>query len=209
MTVIKDKKYVLSAGAFAFVCNLMLFAVKLYVGLASGSISIYSDGINNFFDCLSGALAIGAIVALGRIRNEEGEKIVRRTQNLLSFVMSVIVAFSGFYFAYNSLERFVYPTPVNYLEKYLYLILGTTAAKLMMIFVFRYLGKKADSPVIKVMAVDGVLDFFVSGVTVLTLILTKSGGYAFDAVAGIVIGVIITVGAIKLVISSVKQIIFD
>lgn len=209
MTVIKDKKYVLSAGAFAFVCNLMLFAVKLYVGLASGSISIYSDGINNFFDCLSGALAVGAFVALGRIRNEEGEKIVRRTQSLLSFVMSVIVAFSGFYFAYNSLERFVYPTPVNYLEKYLYLILGTTAAKLMMIFVFRYLGKKADSPVIKVMAVDGVLDFFVSGVTVLTLILTKSGGYAYDAVAGVVIGVIITVGAIKLVVSSVKQIIFD
>lgn len=209
MTVIKDKKYVLSAGAFAFVCNLMLFAVKLYVGLASGSISIYSDGINNFFDCLSGALAVGAFVALGRIRNEEGEKIVRRTQSLLSFVMSVIVAFSGFYFTYNSLERFVYPTPVNYLEKYLYLILGTTAAKLMMIFVFRYLGKKADSPVIKVMAVDGVLDFFVSGVTVLTLILTKSGDYAYDAVAGVVIGVIITVGAIKLVVSSVKQIIFD
>lgn len=209
MTVIKDKKYVLSAGAFAFVCNLMLFAVKLYVGLASGSISIYSDGINNFFDCLSGALAVGAFVALDRIRNEEGEKIVRRTQSLLSFVMSVIVAFSGFYFTYNSLERFVYPTPVNYLEKYLYLILGTTAAKLMMIFVFRYLGKKADSPVIKVMAVDGVLDFFVSGVTVLTLILTKSGGYAYDAVAGVVIGVIITVGAIKLVVSSVKQIIFD
>lgn len=209
MTVIKDKKYVLSAGAFAFVCNLMLFAVKLYVGLASGSISIYSDGINNFFDCLSGALAVGAFVALGRIRNEEGEKIVRRTQSLLSFVMSVIVAFSGFYFTYNSLERFVYPTPVNYLEKYLYLILGTTAAKLMMIFVFRHLGKKADSPVIKVMAVDGVLDFFVSGVTVLTLILTKSGGYAYDAVAGVVIGVIITVGAIKLVVSSVKQIIFD
>ena len=209
MTVIKDKKYVLSAGSFAFVCNLMLFAVKLYVGLASGSISIYSDGINNFFDCLSGALAVGAFVALGRIKNEEGEKIVRRTQSLLSFVMSVIVAFSGFYFTYNSLERFVYPTPVNYLEKYLYLILGTTAAKLMMIFVFRYLGKKADSPVIKVMAVDGVLDFFVSGVTVLTLILTKSGGYAYDAVAGVVIGVIITVGAIKLVVSSVKQIIFD
>lgn len=209
MTVIKDKKYVLSAGAFAFVCNLMLFAVKLYVGLASGSISIYSDGINNFFDCLSGALAVGAFVALGRIRNEEGEKIVRRTQSLLSFVMSVIVAFSGFYFTYNSLERFVYPTPVNYLEKYLYLILGTTVAKLMMIFVFRYLGKKADSPVIKVMAVDGVLDFFVSGITVLTLILTKSGGYAYDAVAGVVIGVIITVGAIKLVVSSVKQIIFD
>ncbi|MBR2079723.1 MAG: cation diffusion facilitator family transporter [Clostridia bacterium] len=207
--MIKDRKYVLSAGVFAFVCNLLLFLVKLYVGLASGSISIYSDGINNFFDCLSGALAFGSIIALSRIKSEEGGKIVERTQHLLSFIMSVIVAISGFYFAYNSLERFVYPTPVNYMTKYLWIIVGTTLVKLLMIFVFRFLGKKAESPVIRVMAVDGVLDFFVSGVTVLTLVLTKNGGYAYDAVCGLVIGILITVGAIKLVVSSVKAIIFD
>ena len=55
---------------------MILFGIKLYVGLASGSISIYSDGINNFFDCLSGALAFGTIIALGRIGHEEGEKSV-------------------------------------------------------------------------------------------------------------------------------------
>lgn len=209
MTAIKDKKYILSAGVFAFGCNLLLFGTKLYVGLASGSISIYSDGINNFFDSLSGALAVASVVALAKVQTENGEKIVKRTQNLLSFVMSVVVAFSGFYFAYNSLERLFYPTPVSYMEKYLWLIVGTTAIKLFMIFVFRFLGKKADSPIIKVMAVDGILDFFVSGVTVLTLVLTKSGGYAYDAVCGIAIGIIIMAGAVKLVVTSVKAIIFD
>lgn len=150
-----------------------------------------------------------SMAALAKVQNENAERIVTRTQHLLSFVMSVVVAISGFYFAYNSLERFVYPTPVNYMEKYLWLIIGTTVVKLMMIFVFRFLGKKAESSVIKVMAVDGVLDFFVSAVTVLTLVLTKSGGYAYDAVCGLVIGVIIMVGAIRLVISSVKAIILD
>lgn len=149
------------------------------------------------------------MVALSKVKNENGEKIVTRTQHLLGFVMSVVVAVSGFYFAYNSLERFVYPTPVNYMEKYLWLIVGTTLVKLFMIFVFRFLSKKAESPVIKVMAVDGVLDFFVSGVTVLTLVLTKSGGYAYDALCGLIIGIIIMVGAIRLVISSVKAIILD
>ncbi|MBQ1242943.1 MAG: cation transporter, partial [Clostridia bacterium] len=70
----KDRKFILSAGVFAFVCNLLLFGVKLYVGLASGSISIYSDGINNFFDCLSGALTVGVIIALSKVNGEEGEK---------------------------------------------------------------------------------------------------------------------------------------
>jgi pimeloyl-ACP methyl ester carboxylesterase len=120
-----------------------------------------------------------------------------------------VVAISGFYFTYNSLERFVYPTPVSYMKKYLWLIVITTIVKFLMIFVFRFLGKKAESSVIKVMAVDGVLDFFVSGVTVLTLVLTKSGGYAYDALCGLVIGIIIMVGAIRLVISSVKAIILE
>lgn len=209
MTVIKEKKYVIGAGSVAFLVNFLLFAVKLYVGLASGSISIYSDGINNFFDCLSGALAVGTMIAFSKVQNENSERIVTRTQHLLSFIMSVVVAISGFYFAYNSLERFVYPTPVNYLVKYLLIIVGTTFVKLLMIFFFRFLGRKADSPVIKVMAVDGILDFFVSAVTILTLVLTKNGGYAYDAVCGLIIGVIIMVGAIKLVVSSVKAIIFD
>lgn len=199
----------MSAGVFALCVNLILFAVKLYVGLASGSISIYSDGINNFFDSVSGALAVGTVAALSKVQSENGEKVVTRTQHLLSFVMSIVVAVSGFYFAYNSLERFVYPTPVNYMVKYLWLIVGTTLVKLLMIFVFRFLSEKAKSPVIKVMAVDGVLDFFVSGVTVLTLILTKNGGYAYDSVCGLIIGIIIMVGAIRLVVSSVKAIIFD
>ncbi len=102
---IKNKKYVLAAAVVAFLCNFALFLIKMYVGLASNSISIYSDGINNLF--------------------------------------------------------------------------------------------------------DSVLDFFVSLVTVLTLVLTKSGGYAFDAAAGVIIGVIIIAGALKLVASSVKELIFS
>lgn len=149
------------------------------------------------------------MVALSKVQSENGGRIVERTQHLLSFVMSVVVAISGFYFTYNSLERFVYPTPVSYMKKYLWLIVITTIVKFLMIFVFRFLGKKAESSVIKVMAVDGVLDFFVSGVTVLTLVLTKSGGYAYDALCGLVIGIIIMVGAIRLVISSVKAIILE
>ncbi|MBO5937384.1 MAG: 30S ribosomal protein S17, partial [Clostridia bacterium] len=47
-----------------------------------------------------------------RVQHPLYKKIVKRTQHLLSLVMSVVVAIYGFYFAYNSLEMFVYPTHV-------------------------------------------------------------------------------------------------
>ena len=46
-------KAVVRICLFAFFLNFILFAVKLYVGLSSNIISIYSDGINNLFDSLS------------------------------------------------------------------------------------------------------------------------------------------------------------
>lgn len=209
VVVIKEKKYILSAGVFAFTCNLLLFAVKLYVGLSCNSISIYSDGINNLFDCLSGALTFVSFLAASRVSSESGETVLKRTQQLLSFVMSVAVAFSGLYFAYSSINRLMYPTPVWFSVSYFWIIAGTTLAKLIMFFVFLLLKKKTSSPIVKVMAFDGILDFFVSSVTVLTLVLTQHGSYAIDAICGLAISIIIVIGAIKLIISSVRELIFN
>ncbi len=205
---IEKKKYVLISGAFAFVCNFILFMLKLYVGLSSNSISIYSDGINNLFDSLSGAITVAVFCAL--LKTDDTKEIVaKRSGQLLSFVMSAAVAFSGVYFAYSSLERLMYPTPVWYMEKYLVVIVATTLVKLAMFFVFRYLNNKTESPVTKVMVVDGILDFFVSAITAFTLVISQYGNYAFDALLGIAVSVVIISGAVKLTISSVKELIFN
>ncbi len=200
----KDK-YLTFGTAFALTVNLLLFGVKLYIGLSLNSISIYSDGINNLLDSLSGGLALGCLLFVGTDKSPFGRALARNCENLLSFVMSVIVGIAGFSFAYSSLERLMYPTPVWYREKYFYILIVTALIKLVMHFVFRALGKKSLSPVIKVMAFDSLLDFFVTAVTVMTLIASKKGSYSFDAFCGIGISLLILVSAVKMVISSVSK----
>lgn len=204
MKSIKDK-HLTFGTAFALTVNLLLFGVKLYIGLSLNSISIYSDGINNLFDSLSGGLALGCLLFIGTDKGLFGRVLVKNCENLLSFVMSVIVGIAGFSFAYSSLERLMYPTPVWYREKYFYILIVTALIKLAMHFVFRFLGRKSPSPVIKVMAFDSLLDFFVTAVTVMTLIASKRGSYSFDAFCGIVISLIILISAVKMVISSVSK----
>ena len=53
----KNDKITVITCAAAFVLNVALFSVKLYVGLCANSISIYSDAVNNMFDSLSGLAA--------------------------------------------------------------------------------------------------------------------------------------------------------
>ncbi len=191
----------------SFLSNIVLFITKLYIGLASNSISIYSDGINNFFDSLSGIISFVCLILILRSVDVSGKGIAKRCERLLSFIMSVIVGVSGFYFAYSSLERLMYPTPVTFAVKYLTVLIATALAKLGLFAVFRYAQKKTSSPIVKVMAFDSLLDFFITSVTALTLIMSAYGSYSLDAVCGIVISGIIIVSAVKMIFSEASKLI--
>ncbi len=187
-----------------FGVNFLLFVTKLYVGLSSNSISIYSDGVNNFFDSLTGLLSFALLFSAIRLTDPVAVYKTKKTEQLLSFVISVTVAFSAFYFAYNSLERLTYPTPVSFMTKYLVIILFTAAVKLAMFFLLRLYGKKCGSAVIRLISLDSLLDFFITAVTALTLVLSVDGKYAYDALCGIAISAVILFTAVKNLISSLS-----
>ena len=186
-----------------------MFLLKLYVGLSSNSISIYSDGINNLLDSLSGILATVCFLWAVRRTEENKEKVLFRTEALVSFIMSLAVVFSAICFGYNSLERFMYPTPVWYSHKYFFIILFTLIVKIIMLIVFRIIKKKTTSPITEIFAFDGMLDVFISSITLLTLMLAKNGTYSADAIIGVIISIFMITGSIKLLVSSIKNIIFD
>lgn len=185
----------------------MLFVLKLYVGLSSNSISIYSDGVNNLFDSITGILSFGVFIAMAKETDIFSRFRIAKREQLLSFIISVTIAFSAFYFAYNSLERLTYPTPVSYSVKYLIIILSTAAVKLILFALMRVFSVKFSSDVIRLISLDSLLDFFITGVTAITLILSKDGKYTVDAFCGIGISAVILVSAVKNVISSVKALI--
>lgn len=198
MVQIKNKR-IIPVCFIAFFVNLILFAVKLYIGLSSNSISIYSDGINNLFDSLSGILSVICLMLFAGKGDLFSKIRSAKTEQLLSFVLSVLVGIAGFVFLYSSLERLMYPTPVWFQLKFLYIVIATALIKLLMFFFLRYSYKKSGSDIIKIIAYDSLLDFFITAVTVITLFVSAKGVYAVDSFCGIVISVMILVSAFKLI----------
>ena len=191
----------------AFFLNFILFAVKLYVGLSSNIISIYSDGVNNLFDSLSGLVT--AVCFLWAVKSESAlqKGFLSKTEQLLSVGLSVIVVFSGLVFAYSSAERLMYPTPMWFTMSFLWMLMGTAVCKLGMYFWFKKQNKKTDSQVLEMMSLDCRLDFFINLVTIITLIVSKLEFYAFDALCGIGISVMIIISGGKSLVSSVKELV--
>lgn len=192
-----DKITVITCAA-AFALNVALFSVKLYVGLSANSISIYSDAVNNMFDSLSGLAAFICFAALLSSTSEAARAIIKKSEQFFSFVMSVIILLTGLYFAYNSLERLFYPTPISDLTHYLVLLMITVAVKLIMFFAYRGVYRVTGSPIIKVMAADSILDFFITLATVMSLTVSQYAEFAIDAVFGIVISIALIISALKL-----------
>lgn len=193
----KNKALLFSVSGVLLI-NLILFLVKLSVGLSANSISIYSDAINNLFDCISAVLTLCSFSVLSTGAYAE------KTEQLLSFLISCFIGFSGAYFLYSSAERLMYPTPVWYTPKYLLLISVTAAVKLIMFLILKKTSAVYSLSLVRLMATDSALDFFIGCTTALTLLLSKNGKYAFDALCGIAISIFILVSAVKGIISAVK-----
>lgn len=203
----QNTKITLSVCGFAFAANLVLFSVKLYVGLSSNSISIFSDAINNMFDSLSGLVTFICLMCVASSAKADADPVIRKAEQLFSFIISVITTLAGFYFLYNSLERFLYPAPVWYMTKYLVLICVTAVAKLIMFMFYRLMSKKSASSVIRVLALDSLLDFFITCATVISLVLSQNAGVAVDAIFGLVISCVIIISAVKMVLSGATSLI--
>ena len=194
----KNDKITVITCAAAFALNVALFSVKLYVGLCANSISIYSDAVNNMFDSLSGLAAFICFAALLSSSSEGTRAIIKKAEQFFSFVMSVIILLTGLYFAYNSLERLFYPTPISYLTRYLVMLTVTVAVKFVMFFAYRGVYRITGSPIIKVMAADSILDCFITLATVMSLTVSQYVEFAVDAVFGLVISAVLITSAVML-----------
>lgn len=201
--IIREKHVSLCCAVGAGV-NLLLFFVKLYVSLSSNSISIWSDAVNNLADCLSCLLSSICMLVSVKLIKDGLSFVVGRLERLLSLLLSLAVTFVGLSFAYSSLERFMYPTPIWYSVKFASLIAVTAGAKLLLYFFYRLQSKKSSSAVIKVMKTDSVLDFFITLTTLISFTLTRYTEFAIDAVFGLIISIFITVNAVKMLCESVS-----
>lgn len=191
------------AAIFGLTVNFALFLIKLYVSISSGSLAIYCDGINNLGDTLSCIIALVGFALAIRL----DEKKSSRAQSLASFVIGLILAFTGAYFAYNGIERLLYPVPISFLYKYAILISVTALAKLIMGIVYFKINKKHASPVYKTLIMDSFLDCAVTLTTLISLTLSVKINFAIDSILSIVIGITVAVSAVKTLWAQCKYLI--
>lgn len=197
------KKPAIIAGIIGLAVNFVLFLTKLYIGIASNSLAIYCDGINNLGDTFSCIVAISGFALCIKLNETQGN----RAQSLADFVISLFIAGCGIYFIYNGIDRVFYPLPISYSVRYAWVISATIFVKLFLGVFFRKINKKSPSPILRALALDSILDCFITLFAVMGLFLVNRINIAVDGFFALICGGIITVSAIKNLINESKYLI--
>ncbi len=200
---VMSKKRIAVATAGAGV-NLLLFFVKLYIGLSVNSVAIYADALNSMADC---AVCIAAIIGFYLVSASKSEEYpfgLGKSEELINILISVVILITGGAFAYISLERLMYPVPVWYSSLYAAVIALTAAVKLGLVFFFRYSAKKLGSDSMKGISTDSLLDFFITLCTLISFTISSAADFSFDGAAGMIISIILIAEGIKMTVSASK-----
>lgn len=201
------KKKLSSVLIFAGIVNFFLFFIKFYIGIRTNSQCIYTDSINNLMDTLSLCLALIGISFITKPATLRFRYGFGRMEDITSFVMSLIMTAAGLGFAYSSLGRMMTPVPVWYFTKYAVIIGATCLVKLILGIIFTVKYKKEKSAVLKTVMLDSFLDCGITAVTLISFTVSNFAGFVLDAILGLLISIIIVIAGIRLIISSLAEII--
>ena len=209
------EQYGVLGGVLGIICNILLFAVKLFVGLLLNAISVISDAFNNLTDSFSSIVSIISAKLSNKKPDKDHPFGHGRIEYISTLIVSFIIVLVGFELLTSSIENLINGikgdvTPLAS-GTMLYVSMGILAAsllvKLWMYSYNKYLGKMIDSSVLLASAADSISDVLTSfAIIVATLLgglLLKNYYFYLDSAMGIIVAIIICINGLKIVLSTI------
>lgn len=185
------QRYGYLAGFTGIGANLILFLVKLFMGIFTHSIAIMADAFNNLTDCASSVMTLVGFWSSTKPADREHPFGHGRSEYISALVVSVLVMVVGIQFARSSVERIMDPVPLVYSGVTIGILTVTIFMKIWLALFYRTIGKTIGSKVMEATATDSLGDVATTGIVVIALIVGPYVPFAFDGVVGLVVALLI------------------
>lgn len=193
------------AGFIGIISNLLLFIIKLVIGLITMSISVIADSLNNLSDCGSNVLTVVGYTISGKPADKDHPYGHARMEYLSSLFIAMIISFLGFEMLITSAKKLIANDANEEYSISLIIIMACTIiVKIIIALFYRKLGRHISSDTLKASFIDSLGDVLATSAVVVGMILTKYVSLPFnvDGVVGILVAIYIIIMGVKLVIES-------
>ena len=191
-------RYGMLASVVGIFCNVLLFSVKLAIGLILSSLAVTADAFNNLSDAASSIISFVGVKMAGKPADAEHPFGHGRIEYIAALIVSFLVIEVGFTFFKSSISKIMHPEEITFDPVPFIILILSILVKLWMAFFNNKLGKRIDSKVMLATAADSLGDVITTSATVISIVICHFTSINVDAIAGLIVSGI--VGAHDLIV---------
>lgn len=185
-------RYGVLGGVLGIICNLFLFAVKLFSGIFMNSIAIISDSVNNLSDTGSSIVTLVGSKLSGMRPDKEHPFGHGRIEYISSLIVSFVIMLVGFELMKSSYGKIINPEPVAFSLPIIILLSLSVLVKVWMYSYNKYLGKQINSSILIATSKDSINDVFSTSAVIITTIIGRFVNFPLlDGIVGIVVSIMV------------------
>ena len=191
-------RYGILASIVGMVCNIILFGIKLTVGLVINSISVMADAFNNLSDAASSVISFIGVKLAERPADKEHPFGHGRFEYIAALAVSFLILQVGFTLFKSSFTKVLNPEEISFNPVLTGILCISVFIKVWLMFFNRKLGKRINSSVMMATAADSLGDVMVTTATVLSTIIAGLTGWKIDGYMGLVVSVFVMIAGFKI-----------
>ncbi len=202
----KDRNWTLIEGWVSISANTVLFFLKLWVGLITGSVALTADAYHTLTDSISSGIVIFSGWLSRKPADDDHPFGHGRSDLVCSVIIGVLLALIGFEFILKSVEQIQSGASVDYgWPAIIVTIVSIVVKELMAQFAF-WTGRISDNPILKADGWHHRTDALSSAV-ILVGILCASFADWIDGALGILVSLMIFYASYEILRDSVSRLI--
>ncbi|MBE5798314.1 MAG: cation transporter [Clostridiales bacterium] len=188
-----------AASGMGIVCNALLFAGKMAVGLVSGSVAITADAFNNLSDASSSVVSLLGFKMADKPADAEHPYGHGRYEYLSGLMVAVMILVIGVELMKTSVGKILHPQSVAFSWPLMLVLVCSIAVKLWMSAFNRKIGRRIGSKTLTATADDSRNDVIATAVVLLATVVGHLTGLQLDGWLGAAVAAFILFSGFMLV----------
>ena len=172
-------------GMVGIGANLLLFAVKLAVGIIGASVSVIADALNNLSDAGTSLAMIYGFRIAGRPADAEHPFGHGRAEYLTGLFIAAVILLVGFELMRTSVDKILAPEELKISTVGAAFLGLSLVLKMGLASLYRKVGTRIQSPALKAASVDSLTDCLATLAVLVSLFVYARFGINIDGAAGI------------------------
>ena len=199
-------KVIIRTSIIGILANVLLAVFKAAVGIASNSIAVVLDAVNNLSDALSSIITIVGTKLAGKLPDKKHPLGYGRIEYISAMIVSGIVLYAGITSAVESVKKIIHPEKPEYSVISLVIIAVAVVVKIVLGRYVKAKGEEVNSGSLVASGSDAMFDAILSASVLACAVIFMVSGISLEAFVGAVISVIIIKSGVEMMIETLNEI---